>query len=202
MSIQGAVLGGLVTALLYARIKRVPAWELVDLCAPALALGQGLGRIGCLFEGDAFGVPISQIPWWPGWLGVTYAEGTAAWHAFGNAPLIPAEGLEALADFAIAGMLLWYRPRAAFPGWKALAYGIAYSVARFALEFFRADSLTIGGWKVAQALSVLVILACGALWVQQSGKARARKRRRYPRQLRRTVASRRAPVVVTDEEAK
>lgn len=165
ISIQGAVLGGLAACLLWARRNRAQPWQLVDLAAPAVVLAQGIGRIGCLFNGDAYGIPIAQSSL-PAWLGVRYAEGTPAWYAHGVTPLVPAEAFEGLGDFAIAAFLFAYQPRQAPEGWRVLTYGILYSALRFGLEFWRADSLTTpGGLKAAQLLAVAVAVACaGTLW--------------------------------------
>lgn len=158
MSIQGCVLGGLVAALIFARRRQVRVWELLDVLAPGVLLGQAIGRIGCLTSGDAFGRPVAEVPWWPQWLGVVYhPESPAAWF-YGSEPLIPAEAIEGVADFLILGFLLWYVPRREVPGRITLTYAILYSVVRFSLEFLRADSLLLGGLKVAQLLSVAAIL--------------------------------------------
>lgn len=163
MSIQGAVLGGLIVALVFAWRRKIRPWELLDILAPGVILGQGIGRIGCLMNGDAFGRPISEVPWLPQWLGVVYAEGTPAWFVFGQTPLVPAEGFEMVLDFAILAILLWYKPQREVAGRIALVYGFLYSLARFLLEFLRADSLTFAGLKVAQLLSVVVMAVCAAL---------------------------------------
>jgi phosphatidylglycerol:prolipoprotein diacylglycerol transferase len=170
MSIQGAVLGGLVVAILFARSRRVRVWDLLDLLAPSAILGQGIGRIGCLLSGDAFGLPIREVPWLPQWLGLVYAPESPAGALYGSTPLIPAEAFEALFDFAILGLLLRIASRRTFPGQILLTYAILYSLARFSLEFLRADSLLVGGLKVAQLLSAAVMLLAVALWV---GRRRA-----------------------------
>lgn len=167
MSIQGCVLGGLVAALVFARRRQIRIWELLDVLAPGVLLGQAIGRIGCLTSGDAFGRPVADVPWWPQWLGVVYhPESPAAWF-YGAEPLVPAEALEGLADFLVLGFLLWYVPRREVPGRISMTYTILYSLTRFSLEFLRADSLLIGGLKVAQLLSVACILVGGALLAQQ-----------------------------------
>lgn len=166
ISIQGAILGGLVAFLLWARKHRVNVWELLDLAAGPVVLAQGIGRIGCVFNGDAYGIPIANT-WLPQWLGVVYAEGTPAHWVYGSTPLVPAEAFEGLADFAIAALLLFYRPRRDVPGWRPFAYGILYSLARFLLEFWRGDSLrTDGGLKAAQLLALVTILisAVALVW--------------------------------------
>lgn len=164
LSIQGAVLGGVLVTILFARWRRVRVWELLDLIAPSAILGQGIGRIGSLMNGDAFGRPVSEVPWWPDWLGLVYHPASPAGELFGATPLIPAEGLEMVADFLILAFLLWYRPKQDVPGRMVLTYVILYSVARFFLEFLRGDSLVLGGLKVAQISSLLVILGA-SLWM-------------------------------------
>lgn len=164
MSIQGSILGGLIAALVFAWRKRVRVWELLDILAPGVVLGQAIGRFGCLLSGDSFSRPISEVPWMPQWLGVVYAEGTPAWYAFGKTPLVPAEAFEMVLDFLIFAFLVLYKPRREVPGRRVLTYAVLYSAARFGLEFFRADSLTMGGLKAAQMLSVVVIAACVGLF--------------------------------------
>lgn len=163
ISIQGAILGGMAAALLWARRHRVEPWALLDTVAPGVVLAQGIGRIGCLFNGDAYGIPIAGTSL-PAWLGVRYAPGTPAWYAHGGAPLVPAEAFEGLGDLAIAALLILWRPQRAPAGWRVLTYGILYSLLRFGLEFWRSDSLTTsGGLKAAQLLAVVTILVCAAL---------------------------------------
>jgi phosphatidylglycerol:prolipoprotein diacylglycerol transferase len=157
LSIQGAVLLGGLAAFLFARRRGLRVWELLDLLAPAALVGQAIGRIGCFLSGDAWGRPVSELPWWPQGMGFVYAANSPAGMIHGWAPLIPAELMEAGADLIILGLLLiaWQGRRR--PGQIVLAYAIAYSVARFALESLREDSLMVGPFKVAQVLSVVVI---------------------------------------------
>lgn len=173
LSIQGGILGGVLVALAWARVYRLPAWVLLDHLIPAVVLAQGIGRIGCLLSGDAYGIPVAQT-WWPDWLGVRHAAGSPANLAFGDTPLVPAELLEGIADFAIAGFLVYYRRWPAFAGARTLAYAILYSLARLALEFWRGDSLVMpGGFKAAQVLALLTIAVAVALWAQLQSVARA-----------------------------
>jgi phosphatidylglycerol:prolipoprotein diacylglycerol transferase len=167
MSIQGSVVGGLIVAIIFARKRQIRVWELLDILALPVLLGQAIGRIGCLTSGDAFGRPASDISWWPHWLGVVYHPVSPAGSIYGSTPLIPAEALEGLFDFLILAVLLWYKPKREVPGRVSLTYAIAYSVLRFTLEFLRADSLLIGGLKAAQLTSAAAVLVAGALLVRQ-----------------------------------
>lgn len=175
LSIQGAVLAGLVATILFARWRRVRTWELLDLIAPSIILGQGIGRIGSIMNGDAFGRPVAEVAWWPDWMGMVYHPESPAGHLFGKTPLIPAEGMEMVADFLILGFLLWYKPKQEVPGRVVLSYAILYSTARFFLEFLRGDSLLIGGVKVAQLASLAMILVAAVMLILQVQKANSSK---------------------------
>ena len=64
----GFVLG--TAAILWTiRRRRLPAWSTADALAPALALGYGIGRIGCFLVGDDYGRP-TDLPW-----GIAFANG-------------------------------------------------------------------------------------------------------------------------------
>jgi phosphatidylglycerol---prolipoprotein diacylglyceryl transferase len=57
IAIQGALIGGFAAMVIYARIHQFNFWELADIIAPAIVLGQAMGRIACFLNGDAFGSP-------------------------------------------------------------------------------------------------------------------------------------------------
>lgn len=78
VSIQGALVGGWAAALWYARRHKLDFWELSDVVAPALVFGQGIGRIACLLNGDAYGSPTGSG------FGLVYPPGTAAYAAYGS----------------------------------------------------------------------------------------------------------------------
>ena len=96
LSIQGGIIGGILAGIWYCRRHRLPFWELADLLAPAIILGQGIGRIACLLNGDAFGTPTSSG------FGLVYPPGTDAYATFGSQPLWPAEVWEGQLDFIIS----------------------------------------------------------------------------------------------------
>lgn len=145
LSIQGGVVAGLIICIWFARKNGISVWKFTDVVAPGLILGQGIGRIGCLLNGDAYGIPTS-LP-----IGIVYQEGTPAFSAFGAQPLFPAEIIEGLADFVVFFVLIRIFKRKPYDGIVTLCYFLFYSMIRFTLEFWRSDSLTIlGGLKAAQ----------------------------------------------------
>ena len=62
IAIHGAILGGTIATLIFARINKISFWQLADLVAPSLILGQAIGRWGNFFNSEAFGSP-TNLPW-------------------------------------------------------------------------------------------------------------------------------------------
>src|SRR5690625_6549990 len=58
IAIHGALIGAVLTAIVYARIKKQSFWQLADIIAPSLLLGQAIGRWGNFINLEAHGVPI------------------------------------------------------------------------------------------------------------------------------------------------
>lgn len=157
LSIQGAVLGGLVAVIWYCRSK-VPFWNMADLLAPGLLVGQAIGRLGCFLNGCCFGIPHP--------LGIVYPPGTDAYYTYGTLPLFPAVLLESFWDLVVLSFLLIVFKRKPFEGFIALSYFILYSVGRFFFEFWRGDSLiTFMNLKVAQVTSVVTIIVALSLMI-------------------------------------
>ncbi|HMM21522.1 MAG TPA: prolipoprotein diacylglyceryl transferase [Selenomonadales bacterium] len=172
LSIQGAVVANVLLAWWYTRRKKLSFWRFADLGAPGLILGQAFGRIGCIFNGDAYGKPTDA------WYGVVYQPGTSAYNAWGATPLIPAELFEGVLDFGILIILLWIFRRKKFDGQVALWYFIMYSAARFFLEFVRTDSLMLGELKAAQLAAALTAAVAGAVLLWFSSRPVSQKHAR------------------------
>lgn len=133
MAIQGGIVFGVGAGIIYARRHKIDILALADIVAPAIILGQAIGRCANLLNGDAFGAPTG------GNFGIIYPETTLAYHTYGAQPLWPAEVWEGQIDFVIFALLLIFR---AFPHAKSQAFSLyimLYSLARFGLEFLRGD---------------------------------------------------------------
>lgn len=136
MAIQGGIIFGVGAGIIYARHHKIDILALADIVAPAIILGQAIGRCANLLNGDAFGAPTG------GNFGIIYPETTLAYHTYGAQPLWPAEVWEGQIDFVIFALLLIFR---AFPHAKGQAFSLyimLYSLARFGLEFLRGDYAT------------------------------------------------------------
>lgn len=62
LALHGGLLAGFGAALWFCRKRRLNAWSLADALAPAIILGQGIGRLGCFLNGDSYGRP-TDLPW-------------------------------------------------------------------------------------------------------------------------------------------
>ena len=62
IAIHGAILGGTLATIFFARFQRISVWQLADLVVPSLTLGQTIGRWGNFFNSEAFGSP-TNLPW-------------------------------------------------------------------------------------------------------------------------------------------
>ena len=62
IAIHGAIIGGSIAAIIFAKLKQISFWQLADIVAPSVALGQTIGRWGNFFNSEAFGRP-TDLPW-------------------------------------------------------------------------------------------------------------------------------------------
>ncbi len=162
IAIHGAILGGMVAALIFARLNRISFWMLADLVAPALILGQAIGRWGNFFNSEAFGSP-TNLPWK---LFIPVDRRPVEYLEFDYFhPTFLYESLWNLIIFGLLlGLFLWYsqRQRPLKVGTIFMAYLIGYSLGRVWIEGLRTDSLMLGEIRVAQLVS-LGAIALGIL---------------------------------------
>ncbi len=136
----GVFYGGLIVALgaafWFMRRHRMPLWTTCDAFAPGIALGQAVGRVGCLLAGCCYGHP-TDLPW-----GITFTNPIAAANVGTplDVALHPTQLYESVATLLILGILLLSERRGRmFPGQLFWSYLLLYPLARFAIEFFRGD---------------------------------------------------------------
>ncbi len=170
MAVQGSLIGGFAAMVVYARRHRISFWEFADLLAPAIVLGQSIGRIACFLNGDAFGSPTGLG------FGMVYREGTGAYQAYGSEPLWPTDILESQWDLIVFTLLILLKGRRLASGLPFLIYNILYSFGRFNLEWLRGDSPRYAfQWTAGQWTSFGVIAASAAMAVILYGLGRKKR---------------------------
>jgi phosphatidylglycerol:prolipoprotein diacylglycerol transferase len=148
------VIGGTLGVVLWAWWRGFLRLELLDLCAPGLALGYAIGRVGCQLSGDGdYGVE-SDLPW-----AMAYPEGTVAT----DQEVHPTPVYETIA-MGLAALVLW-RLRDRFrPGILFAIYLVISGVERFLIELIRRNDSVAIGLTLPQLISVAMALA-GAVWI-------------------------------------
>jgi len=165
----GGFAGALVAVgIFFARKPQVPRWKVADLAAPAIALGQGIGRIGCFMAGDDYGRP-TDLPW-----AVSFTDPDAA--QIGgtplNVPLHPVQLYESMFCFLLFFFLVRLSKNRKFEGQLILLYSLLYAAGRFMIEFVRGDAdrgFVINGMlSTSQFCAVLVACVCIPLYIIRS----------------------------------
>ncbi|MDJ1184521.1 prolipoprotein diacylglyceryl transferase [Roseofilum sp. BLCC_M143] len=167
IAIHGAILGGMLAALIFARLNRLSFWKLADVVAPSLILGQAIGRWGNFFNSEAFGSP-TDLPWK---LFIPINRRPIEYIQFDY--FHPTFLYESLWNLMVLGILLglfvWGLKHK--PGLKSgtlfMVYLIAYSLGRVWIEALRTDSLMLGDIRVAQLVSLAAISlgVLGLVWL-------------------------------------
>lgn len=156
MGIYGAILGGTLFAVVYARYRGFGIGRLCDVGAFGLILAQIIGRVGCTLNGCCYGTP-TDLPWGTTW---THPDS----HGPSGVAVHPTQVYEMLWDMAILGLIWSLRRRVNRPGAIYLIYITVYSVGRFFISFLRENKEVLLGLQQPQIVSLVVaIVAVGLL---------------------------------------
>jgi phosphatidylglycerol---prolipoprotein diacylglyceryl transferase len=151
----GGLLAGIAVLVWSGRQAKIGGLGMLDLAAPAVSVGYGVGRIGCLVSGDGdYGIPTS-LPW-----GMSFTHGLVPT----TQRVHPTPIYELLVALLIAGYL-WRRGAKSGDG-SALPLGqitgeylVLSGVARFLVEFIRINPRIYWGMTNAQVASLGSIVA-------------------------------------------
>ena len=165
--LYGGLIGGTIAGVIFAKRSKVPLKKLMDICAPPLALGIGIGRIGCFLNGCCYGKLSPHGLCFPKGSPVYYQQ--LADHLIGRSdpvslPVIPTQLISSL-DCAIIALVLfvvWRRFRI-YEGFVFYVFMVLYAIHRFLIEFLRyhPESSMVGPLSIAQVMSIFLFV--GAL---------------------------------------
>ena len=178
ISITGGIAGGLIAALIVCRIRKADFWMYIGLTAPIILISQGLGRIGCFLNGDAFGIP-SNLPWAVSFkrygmdlfsFSPDYSVSSFAWQWCHSRGLVgpdsvstigmhPTQIYEAIFDVLFALALIGISRRRHSNRLVGYVYISGYSLFRFFIEFLRADREGVVIFDVSGIQILLLALA-------------------------------------------
>ena len=156
LGIPGGLLVGVITGVVLARRRGLPAAQLLDVVAPAIPLAQAIGRLGNWFNQELFGRP-TDLPWG---LRIDAEYRPDGYEQF--ATFHPTFLYEALWNLALVGFLVLYERRrpAARPGTLFALYVGGYGLGRLWVEALRIDDATrLAGVRVNIWVSLLAVAA-------------------------------------------
>jgi len=169
----GVFYGGFLAAVLFAwwyvRVHQLPLWKVFDVYSPSIALGLGIGRLGCFAAGCDYGKPTDSV------LGVIFTHPLA--QQVSGTPLgiriHPTQLYESLTCVLIFAILIWRFRRKAYDGQIFVWYLTLYAVARFFLEFLRGDpdrGFVFGHLlSTSQFIAVLAVAVAAVLYWRLHG---------------------------------
>jgi phosphatidylglycerol:prolipoprotein diacylglycerol transferase len=165
----GGLLGALVAAVFFVRVKKVPFLAFADAAAPGIAIGQAIGRIGCLAAGCCWGARCEK-PW-----AITFTDPKAGQNVGVplHVPLHPTQVYEAIGLFLLCGLVIWFGKGRA-PGRTFSFYLAGAAVLRFTVELFRGDPRgTVPGTVLSTSQGIALVLFALAVAIWLYGRRRA-----------------------------
>ncbi len=152
---------------LYIKRTKLSFWKYADIIAPSIALGIGIGRIGCFLNGCCYGVvsenygikfPSLHMP--PVYL-QQLNDGLIASGSTHSLPVIPTQLYISLYGFLIFFILHWMKKYKKYDGFLMLNFFILYSISRFTIEFFRFyenNYKVFNLFTITQTILIVVVL--------------------------------------------
>ena len=153
LAIHGGIIAGIIFLFVYTKKHGIEFFNLTDLIAPSLALGQAIGRWGNFFNQEAYGSATTifelkklHVPNFV--IDGMYINGTY------HHPTFLYESVACLIIFIILKIVSIKSKRGQLTG----VYFILYGIVRYFIESLRTDSLMLSNFKVAQIISILMII--------------------------------------------
>lgn len=181
LAIYGGIIGGIIGAFIVCKVRKLNFFNLLDIAAMSLLIGQGIGRWGNFANQEAFGTN-TDLPW--GMISegtvnyLTGVQSTLAAEGVTVDPLQPVhptflyESLWCLAGFVVLALLI---KRRKFNGQLFLGYIIWYGIGRFWIEGLRTDALMVNDTlRTSQLVALVSVLAAFILMVLGLLRARGK----------------------------
>lgn len=143
LAIYGGIIGAILTAYVYCKVKKIKLFDLTDFCIPFLTLGQAIGRWGNFINREAYGIETDSF------FRMELLQRNGEYISVHPTFLYESFGL--LIIFAI--LMIFKR---SFIGEKTALYFLMYGILRTGVEWLRADSLMLFNFKVSMVLSCVL----------------------------------------------
>ncbi len=178
LAIYGAIIGAVLTAFIYTKVKKMNFRKVADIGCMGLLIGQIVGRWGNFFNREAFGgytdnlfamrLPENAVR------SSDITEEIAAHAVDGYIQVHPTFFYESFWNFCVLGFIFFYRKHKKFDGELFLIYLFGYGLGRAWIEGLRTDQLLmpVVGLPVSQVLSIAIVVVCAVLLVLGYRKSR------------------------------
>lgn len=150
LSFHGGILFGVIVGIIYAKVRKMNFWTVLDILSPSVCIGYGFTRIGCFLNGCCYGIE-SHNPWAVKMMtdeGVKLCE--------------PVQIYSCIISFVMFFVLCKFEFKKDKPGYVFTWYMILYGIYRFLIEFLRhhiASDYIIGFVSGGQILSLCMVAA-------------------------------------------
>jgi len=137
LSFEGAVLGGLITIFFVIKKYHISFWKFLDVATPGLAIGYGVGKFACFFNGCCYGLPVPT--WWPHFFPLIniFTDPRSECDLL-NTALFPAQLLDSLAGWITFFFIIFYfARRRKYYGNMFVGFAYVFSPLLFLVEFVR-----------------------------------------------------------------
>ncbi len=178
LAIYGGIIAGIITVIVYTKIKNLNFWLVADTAAPSLLLGQIIGRWGNFFNREAFGGYTDNI----------FAMRYLKEQVHNIAPSVlekvvivngveyiqvhPTFLYESMWNMGVFVLLFIFKKRKKFDGEIFGLYLLGYACGRVWIEGLRTDQLKIANIAVSQLLSALLIVGAVVLLWYRNNKSK------------------------------
>jgi len=162
LAIHGAIIAGLIWIIIYTKKKKMNTLKILDIIVIGLIIGQAFGRWGNFFNGEAHGGPTTLLFLESLHLPKFIIDGMYIYGTYYH-PTFLYESMWCV--IGLIFMLVLRRRKFWKIGQTAGFYLIWYSIGRFFIEGMRTDSLMLGSFRMAQVISIIMIIAGIVLFI-------------------------------------
>ncbi len=173
LAIYGGIIGGILAAVIFSKVKKIKFFKLADTCVMSVLIGQIFGRWGNFFNREAFGsytdslfamaLKADQVS------GLKINGDTALYQGHAEYPVTIFNGIEYIQvhptflyecvwNICLLILLFCTRKHKKFEGQLTAMYFIGYGIGRFLIESLRTDQLLILGIPVSMLVSAALVI--------------------------------------------
>ncbi len=163
LAIYGGIIAGILTIIIFSKIKKIRILDMLDFFAPYLALGQSIGRWGNFFNVEAHGYETTSF------LRMGIVENGI------YTEVHPTFLYESIITLFLFIFLMIIRNKREYSGQMTYIYFAIYSLGRFFIEGLRTDSLMIGNIRISQLLSMILFVTFSSILLYKKIKIDKKK---------------------------